>query len=210
MSDAIGQTTGYSAFSLYNALKLHFTSDSYDYFKYNGKTNIYQESFLKRKDKYTFYKLSRKYDLLDLRNYYISNFINDNGNWVGDMATPEGEDNYKKWQKRIQSLTYTFDNDTMYLFDKYKPAEMLNVIDGDFPKLLKELMQGNIAIETVVYIDMLIGILSVWKKQISDDIIWPNWEMKLRKYKPFAFDELVLQKCESILKERVKDAKAKN
>ena len=53
--------TGYEAFGLYESLKLHFSKDSYDFFKYNGKTNISVTSFENRKDKYHFYKLSRKY-----------------------------------------------------------------------------------------------------------------------------------------------------
>ncbi len=52
--------TGYEAFSIYHTLKLHFTSD-YDYFKYNGKCNISPTTFENRRDKYHFYKLSRKY-----------------------------------------------------------------------------------------------------------------------------------------------------
>ena len=55
------ENTGFAAYALWNALKLHFTSDSYDYFKYNGKTSISVTSFENRKDKYHFYKLSRKF-----------------------------------------------------------------------------------------------------------------------------------------------------
>ena len=43
---------GYEAFGLYESLKLHFTKDSYDFHKYNGKSNISVTSFENRKDKY--------------------------------------------------------------------------------------------------------------------------------------------------------------
>jgi hypothetical protein len=198
------ENTGFAAFALYNALKLHFTSDSYDYFKYNGKTNVSKQSFTIRKDKYQFYKLSRKYGLEDLKNYYVANFINGNGNWVGDMLGPEGEDNYTKWQKTIQSLTYTFENDIIYLFDKYKPSEMFKM-SGNYPNLLNELMAGNIQTETLVYMNMMMGFLPVWKKEIQEDIIWPSWELKLRKYQPLLFDQDKIQKFESILKEKIKE-----
>ena len=42
--------TGYEAFSVYSALKLHFTQKSYDYLKYNGKSNISVIAFENRKD----------------------------------------------------------------------------------------------------------------------------------------------------------------
>ena len=51
--------TGYEAFSLYESLKLHFTKESYDFFKYNGKTKVSVQSFENRKDKYHFYKIGR-------------------------------------------------------------------------------------------------------------------------------------------------------
>ena len=43
--------SGYEAFGIYQALKLHFTTDSYNYFKYNGKSNISVTVFENRKDK---------------------------------------------------------------------------------------------------------------------------------------------------------------
>ena len=196
-------STGFAAFALYNSLKLHFTSDSYDYFKYNGKTNVSQDSFLKRKDKYTFYRLSRKYSLEELRNFYVANFLQGD-KWVGDMNTADGEQVYIKWQKTQQSLTYIFENDIIYLFDKYKPKEMFE-LSGNYPNLLKELMEDNIHIETIVYMNMMMGFLKVWKKEITDDIIWPNWELKMRKYQPFIFDQDKIQKFEDILKEKIRE-----
>ena len=58
---------GFDAYCLYLAVNNHFNTDSYDYFKYAGKTSVKLETFLKRKDKYHFAKLARKYhvELLD-------------------------------------------------------------------------------------------------------------------------------------------------
>ena len=52
---------GYNAYKTYVALKNHFTSDSYDYFKYKGRVRVKEESFLKRKDKFYFEKIEKKY-----------------------------------------------------------------------------------------------------------------------------------------------------
>jgi hypothetical protein len=56
--------------------------------------------------------------LEELKHFYIANFINGNGDWVGDMTGPEGEEHYKKWQKTTQALTNTFDNDIIYLLER--------------------------------------------------------------------------------------------
>lgn len=202
------ENTGFAAYALWNALKLHFTSDSYDFFKYHGKTNVSKQTFTTNKSKYQFYKLSRKYELEELKNFYIANFIQGNADWVGDLIQ-NGDDNYTKWKKTQESLTYTFENDVTYLFDTYAPGEMFKIV-GNYPNLLKELMQGKIHIETLLYMNMIMGFLPNWKKQIQEDIVWPEWELKLRKYQPFIFDQYKIQKFQDILRERIADAKAKN
>ena len=197
------ENTGFAAYALWNALKLHFTSDSYDFFKYHGKTNVSKQTFTTNKSKYQFYKLSRKYELEELKNFYIANFIQGNADWVGDLIQ-NGDDNYTKWKKTQESLTYTFENDVTYLFDTYAPGEMFKIV-GNYPNLLKELMQGKIHIETLLYMNMIMGFLPNWKKQIQEDIVWPEWELKLRKYQPFIFDQYKIQKFEDILREKIRE-----
>jgi hypothetical protein len=94
------ENTGFETYKLYSALKLHFTSNSYDFFKYNGKTNITQDSFLKNKAKYSFYKLSRKFDISDLKDYLVSNFVFGKSTWIGEMLSQDAEEIYKKWSTR--------------------------------------------------------------------------------------------------------------
>ena len=48
----------FESYKLYNALKLHFETDSYDAVKYNFKTSVKPQSFFKRKDKYFFAKIA--------------------------------------------------------------------------------------------------------------------------------------------------------
>ena len=52
--------TDFEAYRQFLALKLHFTSENYDYFRYNGKHNATMASFDKRTDKRLFKKLVRK------------------------------------------------------------------------------------------------------------------------------------------------------
>jgi hypothetical protein len=45
---------GYEAYKKYLSIKLHFSKDEYDFFKYNGETNAKYETFIQRNDKYFF------------------------------------------------------------------------------------------------------------------------------------------------------------
>ena len=74
---------GFSAYQTYVAVRNHFKQESYDYFKYNGKTRVGQDSFLKRNDRYFFAKLQRKLNNDELIGFFVANFINDDSNWSG-------------------------------------------------------------------------------------------------------------------------------
>ena len=198
----MNEGTGFAAFALYNALKLHFTSASYDFFKYHGKTNVSKDTFLKRKDKYSFYKLSRKYSLDELRNFFVANFVYGDSTWVGEMTGPNGEDVYKKWQKISQSLTYNFESDIVRILEQVNsPDELMKVRSGEYPDLLVGAMQNSISIETLVILNDMMNFFSMWDKKISDDIIWPSWKLKCEKYAPFITYDKV--KFKNILKEAI-------
>lgn len=199
----ISDNTGFAAYHLYQAIKLHFTSD-YDYFKYNGKTNVSQDSFMKNKSKYSFYKLSRRYSYDDLRDYYLANFVERDVNWVGEIAGPEGEETYKKWQKRIQRLTYQFEQDIMSLMDSVEnPNELLTVKDGQHPKLLVSSQQGDIMIETLVILNDIMNFFPMWEKKIDDNIIWPTYKKRCEKYSPFLIYDKT--KFKNILLESIRE-----
>ena len=202
------ENTGFEAYSLWNALKLHFTSDSYDYFKYNGKTNVSKTSFTTNKSKYQFYKLSRKYDMEELKNFYVANFIEGKGDWVGELLQ-DGDENYAKWQKRQQSLTYAFENDIIQMFDSVDGAEFWSIedyfkpIDGGWPMLITKMMHGQISLESVCILVDILGCMPRWEKQITDDIIWPSNHRLIKKYTPFIqYDK---DKFKKFLKEKIKE-----
>jgi len=196
--------SGFSAFAIFNGIKLHFTSSSYDFFKYNGKSNVTKQNFANRKDKYSFYKLSRKYRNEDLVNFYVANFLVKDITWIGDITGAEGEENYKMWQKRNQSLSYRFKEDIMYLVDKVSTSsDMIKVKDGQYPVLLNETMQGAVSIETLSILNHMMGFFEMWDKKISDTIIWPTWKMKCERYTPFIHYDA--SKYKETFKEAIKE-----
>ena len=204
----MNDNTGFAAFALYNSLKLHFTSDSYDYFKYHGKTNVSKQTFSTRKDKYYFYKLSRKYGIEELKNFYVANFVSGNDKWVGSMLQ-DGEENYTKWSKKQQSLTYTVENEIIDLFDKVDGEEHWSMegyfkpVDGGWPNLITRMLHGKISLETVCILVDIIGCMPRWEKEITEDIIWPSHQRIIKKYTPFI--EYDKKKFTQFLKEKIKE-----
>ena len=179
--------TGYEAFSLYESIKLHFTKDNYDFFKYNGKSNISITTFENRKDKYHFYKLSRKFNKKeDLIPFLVANFVERETLWVGDLLIEDAEVNFQRRQKVLQSLSYQFTNDIEKLFDGISdPNEVIRVIDGDYPILLRHTLQRITQIETLCILNQILGFLPMWDKKITDTIRWPDFRRKIVKYAAF-------------------------
>ena len=189
----------YESYKLYNALKLHFESDSYDAVKYNYKTSLKPTSFFKRKDKYFFAKLANTYES-KLKDFYIANFKND-VKYVGDMLNEGGEQYYLDNKKISESITYHFEKDINKLsglnisFD-----ELLESKDNSHPQVVLLWLQEDILLETVVILDALTGFVERENKRISDTIIWPDIYRKLTKYKPFV--NFNRDKCLTIIKKQ--------
>ncbi len=178
--------TGYEAFCLYTSLKLHFNSDSYDYFKYNGKVSTSIDAFENRKDKYHFYKLSRRFANAEQgRDFIVANLVHDSNVWIGHLLTNESDVEYRKRQKIIQSLTYTFTNEIASLMSQESPNESLMVHDGDYPKLLTMLLHDEISLETICILNRLMNFVPMWDRKIADTIHYPNVSRKIKKYTPF-------------------------
>ena len=183
--------TGYEAFSIYNSLKLHFSSSSYDYFKYNGKSNISIEAFENRKDKYHFYKLSRQNEKEDYIEFLVSNFLIKENLWAGDLLQEEAIIAYKLRMATIQSLGYKFQSDCQKLKDSVSSPNELLITNGDYPKLLTMTLQKDIHLETLVIMNSIMNFLPMWDKKISDTIRYPEFSRKVKKYAPFLqFDKV--------------------
>lgn len=178
--------TGLEAFSLYHAINLHFKT-TYDYVKYNGKTNVTLESFEKRRDKYTFLKLARKYtNTDDMSLFFIANMIEDNASWSGELLNEKAHEFFVKHQKILQSMTYTFTEECQRIFDSTQnPNELLFVKGGEYPELLIKYLQSQISLETLCILNNILGFLPRWTAEISDTIQFPMIQKKIEKFSCF-------------------------
>jgi hypothetical protein len=174
----------FDTYKTYIALKNHFTKDSYDYHKYQGKSRASLQSFYKRKDRYWFEKLSRQKEDKEVIDFFVANFVSctDPQNaWIGDMIK-EGESRYKSWQKRIQSLSYLFREESQQLFEN-KFEEVFDCSKGH-PLILKSFLSGSVSLETLVIYDKIFLFGKNFDKKLKDPV-WETVSLKMKKYSPF-------------------------
>ena len=173
--------TPFEAYRMFTAVKLHFTSDSYDFFKYHGSVKIDETKFEVRKDKYQYYKLTKRVDPLLLT---VVTIFNDSKVWVGDLFTTDAEKYYRTRKSVIESMEYTFKTE-MGNYDSLEDA--LNVVNGDYPKLLEDYRQGRVSPETLIVVNRINAgkVFDYWSDSLSDPVVWPDLCHRLLKYEPF-------------------------
>jgi hypothetical protein len=188
----------FDAYRMYLGLKLHFTTD-YDYTRYGGKTSASKASFLKRRDRNFFARVARKYGA-STQDYFISNFVCSPKGWLGDF----NEDNYNKWMKHKQSLTYNFINDMSFLFSQVSEFdEIFSCNSGQHPVLLKNFLAKRISLESMVILQGLLNYVKQFDEDLKHDLVWPDNRRLIVKYA--AFLEFNQQKCKTQLLRLVKE-----
>lgn len=181
----MSETGGYEAFCLYNALKLHFTT-KYDFVKYSGKTSVSKDSFMLRKDKFSFYKISRKYNREEMFGFFVANLLEKPTLWAGDLLSEDAESIHKVWLKTQQSLSYIFEQNLSYMLEEIEsPEELLKVVDGQYPILYNMHLMNKVSLETLMILNDIMNFMPMWSKKIEDDIIFPDFVKRCEKYKPF-------------------------
>ena len=180
----------FESYKLYQAMKLHFESDSYDAPKYNFKTNVKPQAFFRRRDKYYFAKLAKEYPKQDqLVEYFVSQFASGT-KWVGDMINEEGEANYRQWKKLTESIGYEFQKDISTLctrceVDQLEFDDLLKVRNKQLPLAVTLYNRGEVSLTTIVILNKLTGFLHHANRSITETIVWPDLYRKLVKMEPF-------------------------
>ena len=165
---------------MYCAMKAHFSRKDYDFFKYGGKTKVSRDSFWKRKDRFFFVKLSKKYKTeIEIRNYLVSNFIKDKSGYIANFS----EENYNSWLLRRSGFFDQFVIEMKPFIKEFEP--LFEVKNSSHPKLLKEFLGSRVSLETMLVLDELVSFSKKWDKQLEDDIVWIDLKKLIENYKGF-------------------------
>lgn len=174
----------YDVYRTYIALKLHFNQRAYDFEKYKGNVSVTKESFLRRKDKYFFYKLSKKHQSeKEIVDVLVSNFYVNRKLWIGSI----NYDWYMDWCKRRDSLAYIFKEETKNLYVESKNP--YRVVDGQLPLLYLWLLQRKISPQVVFIHSVLTGgdkTAEIILKKLQSPVVFEDlYFLKIKKLQPF-------------------------
>ena len=176
----------FDTYKAYLGLKNHFTKEKYDYVKYCGKSRASIQSFYKRKDRFFFEKISRQKNDDEVIDFFVANFVSCNDPqslWVGEIMR-NGEDNYINWKRRTQSLSYVFKEEVENIFSGKDFDKMFEVKGTTHPQIIKEHLQENISLETLIILEKILGFKKNFDKKL-DDPVWKFLSMRMKKYNSF-------------------------
>jgi len=189
----------FQAYTTYLAIKRHFVDDNYDYHKYCGKIRASLDSFYKRRDRFWFEKVSRQKTDKEVEEFFVANFVSctdPQSLWIGDMIK-EGECRYTDWQRKVQSLSYLFKEESEQLFSQYKFEQVFDC-SKSHPVLLKMFLSDKISLETMVIYNRIFLYGTNFDKKLKDPV-WETVTRKIKKYTPFL--QIDILRYKKILKE---------
>ena len=184
------QFHGFDVYRTYLAMKQHFTKPGFDFFKYEGRVNVKESTYQQRNDFYFFETLARKLTAQEVKEYLLASFVlssNPAKVWIGDIKR-SGKEKWALWQRTNQSLKYYIEQDlgviTNYIHQTESSFNDLFMANGGHPPLLRLHLKGHVRLETLMILDMVLGFMIRWDKEL-DDPVWNPLSLKIKKYKPF-------------------------
>lgn len=189
----------FEAFCMFQALKLHFTNESYDYFRYNGKVKQTVDQFNQKRDKYFYHRLCRRYNSDEIQDYIVANLLADESVWVGKLLDDDSDDIYTNYIKKKQSLSYRFKNEVEHILTTH--SNPFKFEDNNYPAIINDYMRGDVSLDTLIILNDVTQCFAKFDKKLKGDFLWDKLYFKCRKFRPFlSYDK---EKIKGILKQQL-------
>lgn len=176
----------YEVYVTYLAIKRHYSTPSYDFFKYHGKIKCSPEAFKKSKDRLFFERLSRKKKPQEIVDFFVSNFVasdNPSSLWIGDIIR-NGEEVYQESKRVRESLSYIFEQDLRALTESQHLFELVKIDGSKHPKLLRSYLNHSLRFESFFLFVTVLNLKEKYDEALQDPI-WAIVSNKIDKYAPF-------------------------
>mgnify|MGYP002478009851 FL=1 len=179
----------FEVYRYYLALRLHFTTDSYNVIEQKGRVRATKNSFLKRKDLLSIRRVAETYSDKDIVDFLVANFVS--GDRWGGVFDVESKERYQGWKKRIESISYTFKKEidkAVTYADKLGITfnQLFYCNHGQHPFIIKMYLRNDISIETLVILNKLNNFTDQLDQDLKDDLVWPDTSRIIKKYFTFS------------------------
>lgn len=168
----------FTAYRLFQGVKLHFTNKTYDVFVTKGHIKgLNSETVQGKRDYPWFINLSKKFNnVQEYIQYCVA--VNVYGSPSDIYDIDKSQDYYKLWLRNKSMLTRLIEEDIEQIDD------LIDLITGDPPKILSNVISGKINIETATAINKIKPFISpkILKK---DYLCFADIALKIIKLEKF-------------------------
>lgn len=182
------QERSYQYYKYYVEIKLHFNSQSFDFFKGHG-TRSSPKAFVSRKDRYFFEKIASVFNMQKYLDKLLIAVKEKRNFYIGDIMTPNNEKQYLKTKGYIQAFDQMFEKEmsdvvTYCIKNNITKKEMLNGDDDIKPIIYNLLRKNVVSYETFICLDKMYDITDNLVKFSLDPLV-NETVLFVKKYKPF-------------------------
>jgi hypothetical protein len=177
---------GYDTYCTFLAVKQTYnTENDYDYFKYHGKMRVSKETFFKRKDRSSFFRLSRyfKGNSEHIRNFIFMCLYYDKSMNITKCLDSKNKELYVK---NVNSFMLDYKNSFSNQFNDY--MNHLKNFDIDFVKSMSAKNQSIPDMAAQVYTGNISPFFTSSINKIFS--IYDNWKQNENVFKPFMIEPI--------------------
>lgn len=179
----------YDTFKYYRSLKLHFSSPSYDFKKYKGRTkNTSELDYQASKDKFWCEKITKKYQN-KTPSFLLCSLSNNPNSYIRDLAVnSQFHIDYNKWLSYKKAQFYRF-NDDISKIQELNFKDLFSCDASRIPALFNYHIRQEIDKETVCILIKLTNCLEFFEENMKNNIFWKQFGLSYIKYLPFVILE---------------------
>lgn len=169
----------------YQAIKLHFSTKNYNYFKYNGKVN--KQHF---KDIVPYTIISKGKYKTDFPDFFIPGLFHNPKVNIDYFLTDDYVKLWKYWKSYQTSPMYFYKEELVeierYISRKaYKFDKLFLVNDAELPLIYKLIIRHDVSPQTVLYMDQVLQFSKKFKSTVTEKVIYPKLSNRLVKLSHF-------------------------
>lgn len=193
----------FDAWKIYHSVRLHFNTINYNIEKYgfnNTKTYNWEKYETVSNWEVNFANKWAKQFVYagDMQLAVAAHFFYNKpvGEWNTDPYSESIQDVYNKLKQYVCSPKYFFDQDLLFLKEKYK-INILKVENNNIPKIYHLAHKGDISYETLALIDCAISLTKYVDTKLHT-LTWKAYRDTYIKYRSFVVTEMDLESIKYI------------
>lgn len=171
----------YKSYIEYMAVKKHFDTPAYDYFKSAGKVKCGFNKFASRSDVIHFNRAGR---LDNFRDLLVANLSLNTKLWIVDILDENGMSTLRDFKSKIQRMSYLVAQSSKNVLKK-DFAENFVINGDDYPFLMEMLLQNEISLELFTVLVNKARILPYWEEKLGGKFFVKDIIHRSKKLYPF-------------------------